>query len=314
MRAAVCDGYGGPEVLRLADLPDPEPGPGQVRVRVLAALVSAGDARVRGLDVPPVLRPMLRAAFGWRRPRGVLGTDLCGVVDRVGPGCTRLRPGDAVVAFPGTAMGAHAGFCLLPEAGRILARPAGLTDPEAASLFFGGTTALHFLRDRGGLRAGQRVLVLGGAGVVGSAAVQIAEAMGAEVTATARADHLELLRRLGARAVDRDADPGTGFALILDTTGALPPAALRARLAPGGLLCLVEAGPGRMLAALWHRDTQVGMAPERRADMEWLAHLARAGRYRPLIDSVFSLDRIAEAHARVGARGRAGGVVVTCTG
>jgi NADPH:quinone reductase-like Zn-dependent oxidoreductase len=312
MKAALCTAYGGPDVLRVGDLPTPVPGSGEVLLRIEAASVASGDLRVRGLDVPPALRPMLRAVFGWRRPRQpVLGTECAGVVAAVGPGVTRFREGDAVVAFPGTAQGCHAEFRVMREDGRVLHRPPGLSDAEAGALFFGATTALHFLERLGGMQAGQRVLVIGAAGVVGHAGVQIARALGAEVGAVVRAAHLDLARALGATAFARDADdPGGGWDLVLDTAGGTPPATLRRHLAPGGRMLLVNAGPGQMLAALIHRDRRAGPAPERLEDMARICDWVDEGTFRPLIDRTFALDDIAAAHVRRAEPGRAGAVVI----
>lgn len=312
MKAVLCTAYGGPEVLCIGDVPAPRPGPGEVLVRILAASVSSGDLRVRGLDVPPLLRPALRAAFGWRRPRRpVLGTECAGVVAALGTGCKRFREGDAVVAFPGVAQGCHAEFRVMPEDGRILPRPPGLSAPEAGALFFGGTTALHFLDRLGGLRAGQRVLVIGAAGVVGGAAVQIALAMGAEVGAVVWDEWTGGLIGPGLRAFVRDRDdPGPGWDLVLDTAGATPPARLARHLAPGGRMLLVNAGPGQMLTAQLHRNRRAGPAPERREDMVRLCDWAAEDAFRPVIDRTFALSDAAAAHARRAEPGRAGAVVL----
>lgn len=312
MKAAICTAYGGPDVLRVADLPTPVPGPGEVLLRIVAASVASGDLRVRGLDVPPVLRPLVRAAFGWRRPRQpVLGTECAGVVAAVGPGVTRFREGDAVVAFPGTAQGCHAEYRVMREDGRVLPRPSGLSDAQAGAMFFGATTALHFLDRLGGLRAGQRVLVIGAAGVVGHAGVQIARALGAEVGAVLRGAHLDMGTALGAQVFDRDGDdPGTGWDLVLDTAGRMPPATLRRHLAPGGRMLLVNAGPGQMLAALIQRDRRAGPAPERLDDMARIGSWVAEGAFRPLVDRTYPLHEIAAAHVRRAEPGRAGAVVI----
>ncbi|MFN6979484.1 MAG: zinc-binding alcohol dehydrogenase family protein [Gemmobacter sp.] len=317
MRAAICTAYGPPDVIRIETRPDPVPGPGMVRVSMRAAAVTRGDARVRGFDLPAGMRLMGRLAIGLRRPRRpILGPDGAGIVDAVGPGVTRFRPGDAVMICPDAAMGCHADHRLMPETGAIAAMPPGLGFAEAASLVFGANTALTFLRGKAGLRAGERVLVIGAAGPVGLAAVQIAAADGATVSALARPAHHDRLRALGAAAVAADLGAAPGpFDLVLDTTGAFGTATLRERLAPRGRVALVAAGLGPMLGTLANplRRQKVicAYAGGSRASLETIAALAAAGALVPVIDLALPFAQIAAAHARLAERGRIGTVVVT---
>jgi NADPH:quinone reductase-like Zn-dependent oxidoreductase len=304
MRAAVCRRYGPPEAVVVEDLPDPRPGLGEVLVAVEAAGLTSGDARIRGARAPGGMGPMIRLAFGMSGPRRrVLGREYAGRVVGVGTGASRFAVGEAVFGVTdGMRMGAHAELVLAKEAGLIRPRPAGLSPAEAAAFFFGGLTAADFLLDQCALEPGERLLVVGATGAVGSAAVQIARHHGAHVTAMASAGNLDLARDLGAHeALDYAEGPAEGeFDVILDVPGAMPDAL--SRLVPGGRLGLVTAGLGAMLGAVLRsrraggRRIRAGMVAETPQAVARLLALHGAGGYRPLLGGSFPLDDIAHAH------------------
>lgn len=320
MRVAHCPRYGPPEIVQILERPAPVPRPGQIVVRVVATTVNSGDARMRALAMPAGMKAFGRLALGWNGPRAsVLGSECCGEVVAVGARVSRWRPGDRVVAFAGVRLGCHAEMVALPDNGRVVAWPAGLDHHAAAALFFGSTTALHFLRVGGGLAPGARVLVVGASGAVGSAAVQLARHFGATVTGVTSAANAALVKDLGAHAVvdyeREDFTAGGGeWDVILDTVGVIPWARARRVLAPRGRFLMVAVGLGEMigaLATLPRRQRAIaGVAPERAEDVALLAELAAAGAWRPVIDSVVPFDRIAEAHARVDTGRKHGSVVV----
>lgn len=325
MQAAICTGYGGPEVIGLGTLPAPVAGPGQVVIGVEASTVSAADRRIRAQDLPRGFGLAGRLAFGLRRPRRpVLGSDCAGRVLAVGAGVTRFAPGDAVIALTGLAFGCHAEQVVMPETGAITAAPRNLSAAEAVSLLFGGVTALGFLREKGQLRPGDRVLVIGAAGAVGAAAVQIAVVMGGDVTVLARGKRDASLRALGARAVlppmvhARPAEAGPRWDIVLDTTGAYATAELQRCLLPGGRLLLVAADLPQMLGGLANPlrtyPVRSGSVPERAEDLRQLVDWAEAGWLVPWIDSRFPLAQIAEAHRRQAEPGRMGSVVIDIPG
>ncbi len=316
MRAAVYDRYGPPSVVTLTTLPKPVPKPNEVLVRIHATSVSSADWRMRSLTVPPGFGPFARPAFGMLRPRRrVLGSELAGVVEAVGRAVSRFRVGDRVFAFPGFGLGCHADYRTMAEDGAIAAIPAGLSFAEASALCFGGTTALHFLRDKGKLAAGEAVLVVGASGAVGSAAVQLARHLGARVTGVCSAANAELVRTLGAeRVIDyTHEDPlSEQHDVIFDGVGAVDNAGLERALKPQGRALLVAAGLPQILGAwLRARKVVVGPAPERAEHVRELAALAAAGAFRPVIDATYPLARIVEAHARVDSGRKRGSVVVT---
>lgn len=319
MRAALCRAYGGPEVVRIEEVPTPTPGPHEVLVRVHAASVSAADWRIRAQAAPPGFGLPMRLVFGLKRPRQpVLGSEMSGTIATVGREVSGWRVGDEVVAFPGVKLGAHAEYACLPTTTPMVKKPAALSFEQAGAMCFGGSTALHFLRDAARLQAGERVLVLGAAGSVGTAMVQVAKNLGAHVTACARADALPLLETLGADlALDREAHPppslGT-FDVVVDSVGVLSNAQGIARLNPGGRLLLLSAGLWQMLGALWPvgqgRRILAGPAKESLVLIETLAAWALEGRFTPHVSRVLPLEEIAEAHRLVESRSKRGNIVV----
>ena len=325
MRAAVVTRYGGPEVVAVRQVRRPQPGPHQVLIQVKASAVSSGDARLRARRVPAGMGLLVRLALGWSAPRQpVLGTECAGVVVAVGPGVTRFHCGDSVMAFPGIAMGAHATHLCIREDGPIAAKPAELTWNEAASLLFGGMTAIHYLHHEAALQPGERVLVLGASGAVGVAAVQIARHAGADVTAVCSAANAALVLGLGAaRVIDyatqdfRSAEHTSApWDVVMDCVGATNYAHCRRVLAPGGRLLRVVCGLAGQLAAPFqgrlsgHRVI-AGVAAERLEDLQRCAQLARTGAYRPVIDGVLPLSAIAQAHARVDSGRKRGSLVIS---
>lgn len=313
MIAAVVDTYGSPEVVRIQRRPRPHAARGDVVVDVSAASVNSGDARIRGARFPRGFGVPARIALGVRRPRRpVLGVALSGRVVETGPRTTDLRPGDRVCGMTDMRMGAHAEYAAVPE-GRLVRIPDGVSDDHAAAVLFGGTTALWFLRDRARVRPGERVLVIGGAGAVGTHAVQLARSLGAEVTATASAGNLALLSRLGAHhAVDRTAVPLSDlpgpYDVVFDTVGALHPATAAPLLTTGGRAILAAA----TLAETLVRRSRVitGTAGAGRELVSDLLDRVAAGTLTPVIETTLPLDRITEAHARVDSGHKVGSILV----
>lgn len=319
MKAYVCRGYGGPEVVALAEVPRPVPGDRDVLIEVRATTVSAGDWRVRSLEVPAGFRLMARLALGLARPRQpILGTELAGVVAAVGKDVTRFRRGDAVVAFPGIAMGAHAEYATVAEDGPVGPKPPNLSFEEAASLPFGGCAAMHFL-DRAALKPGDRVLVIGASGAVGTALVQLARHAGAEVTGVTSTPNVALVRSLGASEVvdytkEDFAAGGPRYDVVADTVET-PLGRCRGALKPDGRLLAIAAGLPALLEGMTWGVTGGprfvgGPAEEKPEYLHRLLDLARAGAVRPVVGRVFAFDQMREAHAHVATRRKRGSAVV----
>lgn len=321
MRAAVCTSYGPPEVIRIVDVPMPRMGDHDVLVQIAAATVSTADWRIRAFAMPVGFGVISRLAFGIRKPRRpILGTEFSGTIVDVGKAVTRFRTGDAVIGYPGAGLVCHAEFRAMPEDGAMILKPAALSHVDAAALSFGGTTALHFLRDKGVFRKGQHVLVIGASGSVGTAAVQIARHLGAEITGVCSAANRDLVSSLGANnVIDYTTDDyrqhGRHYDLILDAIGVETFSRARRALALDGRFLMVAVDLPQMLRALTTAPSRQkaisSFAPERAEDMQYLADLADMGAFRPVIDQVYAFDRIVEAHRRVESRRKRGNVVVT---
>jgi NADPH:quinone reductase-like Zn-dependent oxidoreductase len=329
MKAIVQDGYGPPDELEFRDIPTPVPGAGQVLVRVRAASVNARDWHILRGD-PKLIRYVPSESFGRQGPRHpVRGTDVAGVVEAVGDGVTRLKAGDEVFGDLGEADGAFAEYACASEE-LLELKPASLSFEEAAAVPLAGNTALIGLRDVAGLRAGQRVLVNGAAGGVGTFAVQLAKALGAaEVNGVCGTDHVELVRKAGADHVidytrDDLASAGTGYDILFDLVGTQPPSHLRRVVARDGTLVLSGGGlfdggsvfgpmgmmlRGKLLSPLVPQRLRNFLAQPSRANLTTLADLADAGKLRPVIGRTYPLSQAVEA-LRYVETGHAGGKVV----
>jgi NADPH:quinone reductase-like Zn-dependent oxidoreductase len=320
MKAAVYRRYGAPDVVAIEDAETPVPKDNEVLVRIRAATVSSGDWRVRSLEVPRgygLIMPLVFGVFGPRQK--ILGTEFSGDVEAVGKSVTRFKSGDAVFAFPGGAMGAHAEYRTMPEEGRIALKPENLGYHEAAALCFGGSTALHYLRDKAKVKRGERVLVIGASGAVGSAAVQIAKHFGAAVSGVCSAENADLVRSIGAdQTIDyraRDVRTGTErYDVIMDCVGNASFHTHGGLLNPGGRLVLIVASLADTLSALGRKPegkrVLAGPASEKPEHLLYLKELAEAGAFKPVIDQVFPFAQIVAAHARVDTGHKRGSVVV----
>lgn len=320
MQAAVYHRYGPPSVVTLSEVPKPVPAPKEVLIRIYATTVSTGDWRARSLRMPPGFGLLGRLVFGLLRPRRpILGTELSGVVEAVGASVTKFKAGDEVFGFPGEAYGCHAEYRTMGEDGPIALKPASLSHPEAASLSFGGITALGFLRDKGGIKSGDKVLVVGASGAVGSAAVQLARYFGATVTGVCSAANSELVLSIGAsRVIDYRTEDfamsGETWDIILDTTGTVPFARAERALAPGGRLLVVLASLAQSIAKASKADGKrliAGLVTTRVEDLQFLAALAASRDLRPVIDRLYPLADAAEAHAYVDTGRKRGSVVLS---
>ena len=322
MSAALVTRYGAPEVITIGEMPKPVAKPGEILVQVRSTTVSSGDARIRSLTVPHGFQLLMQLAMGVQGPRQpVLGLELSGVVAAIGAGVTRFRVGDAVIAYPGASMRAHAEYITMAEKGNVIAKPDHLDFDQAAALCFGGLTALHYLVTTARVQSGERVLILGASGTVGLAAIQIARHRGAIVTAVCSKANAELVRNAGAEHVIDYAETdftqnGQTYDIIMDCIGVTSYGHCRGSLASGGRLLRVVTSLAGTLAASFQGRTSGHrvFAPVAHGcveDMQTLAEMARTGAFRPVIDSRYPFARIADAHARVDSHRKRGSVVVS---
>ena len=321
MRAIIYERYGAPDVLQLKDVAKPAPKDNEVLIKICATTVTSGDWRARSLNVPAGFGLMSRLFFGVSRPRQpILGTELSGVVESVGKSASKFKVGDKVFAFSGAGMGCYAEYKCMPEDGAVALKPANLTFDEAAAMSFGGTTALNFFK-RGKLQSGEKVLVNGASGGVGTAAVQLARHFGADVTGVCSAANVEVVKSLGAAHVidytkEDFTQNGETYDVIVDTVGTAPFSRIKSSLKERGRLLLVLGTLPDLLQIPWVSMTSskkiiAGPASERAEDLRFLAELAQAGEFKPVIDRRYPFERIAEAHSYVDTGRKKGNVIIT---
>lgn len=321
MKAALYRRYGPPEVIQLAEIPKPTPKDNEVLIKIRATTVTSADWRLRSLNVPIGFGLVSRLVFGVSRPRQpILGSELAGVIESVGKNVRRFEVGNPIFAFSDVSMGCYAEYKCMPENAAIALKPTNLSYEEAASLSFGGMTALYFF-NQAKIREGDKVLINGASGAVGTAAVQLAKHFGAEVSAVCSTKNLELVRSLGANhvidyTIEDFTQNGATYDIIVDTAGTAPFSRSKDSLKEGGRLLMVLAGLPDMLQALWavmtgSRSFVAGPATTRIEDLRFIAKLVEAGKYKPVIDRCYPFHQIVEAHRYVDTGRKRGSVVIT---
>jgi len=322
MKAIVCRKYGSPDVLKLEEVEKPTPRDDEVLIRIFAAVVTTADCAARKGE--PFFA---RVAFGLTRPRKkILGTEFAGEIEAVGKEVKRFREGGQVYAATGLGFGAHAEYICLPEEGALAMKPANMTYEEAAGACEGVLTALPFLRDGGQIRSGQKVLVNGASGAVGTYAVQLAKYFGAEVTGVCSTRNLELVKSLGAEEVidytqEDFTKNGLTYDIIFDAVAKSSFSRCKNSLTPEGVYLLTVPGLPILLQMLW--TSRIGrkkakimfasMRPpgEKTKDLTFLKELSEAGKIKAVIDRRYPLEQTAEAHRYVEKGHKKGNVVIT---
>ncbi len=301
MKAAIYTHYGPPEVLQLADLPNPVPKDDEILVKVRATTVTKGDSRMRSFTVPRGQWLFARLYLGITGPRRqILGMELAGDVESVGKAVTRFKPGDQVFGSTFAAnFGGYAEYKCLPEEGVVALKPPNLTYEEAAALPGGGMTALRVVR-HGQVQKGQRVLIYGASGAVGTYAVQLARHYGAEVTGVCSTQNLDLVRSLGAAEVvdytqEDFTQRGETYDVVIDAVGMLVREQAQRVLTSAGIYVDVHNVPGSELLD----------------DLACLKELVEGGSVKPVIDRCYPLEQIVEAHRYVDQGHKRGNVVIT---
>lgn len=323
MKAAYQTAYGPSEKVRIRNVPRPDIGANDLLVQVFASTVTTADWRLRASAFPsPMMWLPARLMFGLFRPKvRTGGMEFAGRVVAKGEGVTQFKGGDAV--FGMVSGGAHAEYLVVAQGGVVTAKPENVGFDQAAAVPFGALCALVFLRDFAKLRPGQKVLIHGASGGVGVFAVQLAKHFGAEVTAVASAENVDLLLGLGAdHAIDyRTTDFTKGAArydLVFDTVGKTRYRDVKSVLTATGIYLPLEFGLPEIAQSLLTAKSKgkrvmIGVSGDNREDLIYLADLLARGVIRSVIDSHYTLDSIAEAHRRVETRHKRGSVVVAIT-
>ncbi len=321
MQAVVYEAYGPPGVLQLKEVVKPTPKDHEVLIKIYATTVTAADWRLRSLSAPVGFGLILRLVLGLSKPKQpILGSELAGVIESIGKAVDKFKVGDRVFAFSSMGLGCHAQFKCMAQDAALATMPNNLSFDEAAALSFGGTTALDFFK-RARLAPGDKVLINGASGAVGSAAVQLARHFGANVTAVCSSANARWVQLLGtARVIDYTkedfARSGETYDVIVDTAGTAPFSRCKNSLKKGGRLLMVLGGLPDMLLIPWvvltsSKKIIAGPATERAEDLRWLAKLAEAGEFKPIIDRRYPLEQIVAAHRYVDTGRKKGNVVIT---
>lgn len=306
MKAVVCESYGAPEVLKIKDIDKPVPKKGEVLIKVMATSVNSGDVRIRALSVDDgikgvVSKLMVRIVIGFRGPRKkVLGAVLTGVIEEIGEEVDKFKTGDEVFAMTGMKFGGFAEYAVLSQNKGIAKKPRKASFEEAASLPFGGTTALYFL-GKAGIENAKKVLIYGSSGAVGTSAVQVAKYYGADVTAVSGKDGMSLSKDLGASKVydykeQKVAELDGSYDIVFDAVGKMSKKDATHILSDKGKFVTVGG---------------LDIAKEKASDLEKLAKMYDEGSLVAVIDKTYSLDEIVEANRYVDTGHKKGSVVIT---
>lgn len=315
MKVAFYTKYGSPEVLQIKEVIKPTPKEDEILLRIKATAVNSGDWRLRKAD-PFAVRFM----FGLIKPKiNILGSVFSGEVESVGKKVKHFKVGDAVFGHTDMHFGTYAEYICLPENASLALKPDAISHVEAAVIPFGGVTALHFLK-KANIQPEQKVLIVGASGAVGTAAIQLAKSLGAIVTGVCSTANVDLVKSIGAdKVVDYTKEDftkiGETYDVIFDTVNATSVTRSLKSLTKNGIMILSSAGMAEMLQGLWvsktsNRKVMMGIINHKAADIVFLKQLIEAGKFKPVIDKTYPLDKIAEAHAYVELGHKKGNVAI----
>lgn len=320
MKAVTYTKYGPPEVLELKEVKKPTPKDNEILVKVHATTVTAADVRMRSFKVPLSYWLFARIALGFREPKiKILGGELAGEIESVGKHIKNFKRGDHVFAYPGHHGGGYAQYVCLPEDSAIVIKPSNLNFEEAAAISFGGNTALHFLK-QANIQNGQKVLIYGTSGSVGTFAVQLAKHFGAEVTGVCSTTNMDWVKSLGAdNVIDYTKEDfsknGEIYDVILDTVGKASLSGCMRSLKKEGTYLQVVAAPVTSIQMKWIGMTSSktligGTAIPTTKNLIFLKELLEAGKIKPVIDRKYTMEQIVEAHKYVDKGHKKGNVVI----
>jgi NADPH:quinone reductase-like Zn-dependent oxidoreductase len=320
MKAVICPKYGAPEVLKMVEFEKPTPKDNEVLIKNYATTVTVADCRVRGFDVPASFWLPARLALGLSKPRkSVLGGELSGAIENIGKNVNRFKVGDNIFAFTSQKFGAYAEYVCVGENDCIALNPNNLNFEQSAALSFGGTTALHFLK-KGKVTQGDKVLIYGASGSVGTYAVQLAKYFGAEVTGVCSAENLELVKNLGAdKVIDYTSSDWTNFNekfdVFFDTVGKCEESKAISMIKPQGRYIHAVATPFteiKFKRKLSKKNMEFigGTFKATCEQMTYIKQIAEEGFIKPVIDRQYTFDEIAIAHEYVDKGHKKGNVTI----
>ena len=320
MKAVICTKYGPPDVLEFKEIEKPVPTDNEVLIKVNATTVTAGDCEIRRFKIPILFWLPLRLYLGVIKPRvNILGQELAGEVEAVGKNVNNFKKGDRIFGLTGLRFGAYAQYVCLPDSFAIALKPENMTDEEAACVAVGGANALHFLK-KAAIQPGQKVLIYGTSGSIGTFAVQLAKHYGAEVTGVCSTDKVELVKELGAdKIIDYKKENftrnGESYDVIFDTVGKSPFFGSLKSLAENGLYILTNPSLWDMIRGLWvslasRKKVIFQFASESVDALKYLKELIEAGKITSVIDRCYPLEKMAEAHRYVEEGHKKGNVIV----
>lgn len=315
MKAAFYTKYGSPEVLHIKEVAKPIPKENEILFRIHSTAVNSGDVRLRKADPFAV-----RFIFGLIKPKiNILGSVFSGEVEKVGENVKNYKVGDSVFGHTDMSFGTYAEYICLPENASIAFKPANISHMEAAVIPFGGVTALHFIK-KAMIQSGQKVLIVGASGSVGSAAVQLAKSFGAVVTGICSTANIDLVKSIGAdKVIDYTKEDftqnGEIYDLIIDTVNTVSVACALKALNTKGKMILSAAGMLQMLQGLWismtsSRKVITGVVRHKAADIVFLKELVEAGKFKAVIDRTYPLEQISEAHAYAEKGHKRGNIII----
>jgi NADPH:quinone reductase-like Zn-dependent oxidoreductase len=322
VKAIVWTNYGPPDVLQLREVAKPAPKDDEVLIKIHATTAFAGDSELRSLKTPIIYRLPMRIYVGWSKPTRItiLGQELAGEIEAVGKDVKRFKEGDQVFGPPGFGMGAYAEYICLPEDGFLAMKPANMSYVEAATLSIGGNEALYFMR-KANIQSGDKVLIVGAGGSIGTFAIQLAKYYGAEVTGVDRTEKLDFMRSIGADwVVDYTQEDftkrGQTYDVIFDVIGKSPFSGSIRSLKHNGRYLIGNPGLSEMVRAPWTswisgKNVYTGTASNNTEDLVFLKELIMAGKIRSIIDRTYTLEQMVEAHRYVESGQKKGHVVIT---
>jgi len=323
MKAIVHTKYGPPEELQLLEVEKPVPGDNEVLIKIHATTVTTTDCNARNFTfVPQSFMFFARIMFGFKKPRiKILGIDLAGEIEAVGKDVKLFKIGDQVFGSPGTKFGGHAEYCCVAENGALVIKPAGMSWEEAASICLAGNTALFFIRDLAKIQSGQKILIHGASGAIGTYAVQLAKYYGAEVTGVCSTTNAEMVKSLGAdKVIDYTKEDLSKIAerydFVFNVVGKTTFTQSKAILKPNGIYLENMLELSGILRMMWTsiiggKKIKAGVSRETAENLNFFIGLIESGKLKPVIDRIYPLEKTAEAFQYVESGHKKGNVVIS---